>query len=95
MKLIWSKTALKDLLELGSYIGRDNVDAALRVEEKVRSTARLITEFPKLGRSGRVAGTRERVVRNTPYILAYRINRGKVRILRVYHGKRRWPLRFD
>ena len=95
MKLTWSKAALNDLLELGTYIGQDSLDAALRVEKLVHATARLISDFPRLGRIGRVAGTRERVVRNTPYILAYKIARGKVRILRVYHGKRRWPLRVD
>lgn len=49
MRLTWSKTALKDLLELGSYIGQDNLDAGLRVEARVHDTARLIANFPKLG----------------------------------------------
>jgi toxin ParE1/3/4 len=95
VKLVWSKTALKDLRELGSYIGQDNLDAALHVEARVHDTARLIANFPKAGRIGRVAGTREIVIRNTPYILAYKIVRNKIRILRAFHGARRWPLRFD
>lgn len=47
------------------------------------------------GRSGRVAGTFEKVTAGLPYILAYeivpRIEGEAVIILHVVHGARDWP----
>jgi toxin ParE1/3/4 len=39
-----------------------------------------------MGREGRIAGTRELVVRRTPLIVVYRVQVGRVEILRVLHG---------
>jgi toxin ParE1/3/4 len=94
MKLIWSKAAMRDLFELALYIARDSEQAAQSVEERIHEEAKVLSRFPRNGRIGRVSGTRERVVDKTPYILAYRIVSGRIRILRVYHGARRWPKQF-
>jgi toxin ParE1/3/4 len=51
----------------------------------------LLAEFPRVGRSGRIPGTRELVVLRTPYFLVYRIDEPLVEILRVVHGARQWP----
>jgi plasmid stabilization system protein ParE len=50
-----------------------------------------VAEFPQMGRSGRIEGTRELVISGTPYIAAYRIDGDAVRILRVLHGAQQWP----
>jgi plasmid stabilization system protein ParE len=42
-----------------------------------------------MGRSGRVAATRELVV--PPFVIAHRLRRGTVEILAIVHGARRWP----
>jgi plasmid stabilization system protein ParE len=55
----------------------------------------LLTDEPKLGRPGRVPGTRELVVPRTPYIVAYAVlSSDSIRILGVRHGARRWPESF-
>lgn len=46
-----------------------------------------------VGRQGRVEGTRELIVPNTPYIVAYRIFENQIRILAVIHTARHWPRR--
>lgn len=61
---------------------------------RIHEEAKLLSRFPRSGRVGRVPGTRERVVDKTPYILAYRIVTGRIRILRVYHSARTWPSQF-
>jgi toxin ParE1/3/4 len=94
MKLIWSKAAMRDLFELAVYIATENEQAAESVEQRIHEEAKLLSRFPRSGRYGRVPGTRERVVDKTPYILAYRIVSGRIRILRVYHSARRWPKQF-
>ena len=95
MTLVWGPRARRDLHELIVCIGEDSVQAAALVAARILESAELLLEVPQAGRPGRVAGTRELVVLRTPYLLVYRITKRNVRILRVYHGARRWPSRFD
>lgn len=44
-----------------------------------------------MGRPGRVPGTRELVIANTPFLVPYRVKGDTVIVLRVFHGARRWP----
>jgi toxin ParE1/3/4 len=46
-----------------------------------------------MGRQGRIDGTRELVIHGLPYIIPYRVRRGRVEILAVIHAARRWPTR--
>ncbi len=43
------------------------------------------------GRAGRVPGTRELVIANTPFIAAYAIQNARIVILAVYPGAQPWP----
>ena len=54
-----------------------------------------LAEMPAAGRPGRVSGTRELVVPGTRYIVAYRVRNNVLEVLRVMHGARSWPERFD
>jgi toxin ParE1/3/4 len=54
----------------------------------------VLPDNPRMGRPGRVPGTRELVIGQTPYIVPYRLQRGVIQILRVFHGARRWPQNF-
>jgi toxin ParE1/3/4 len=92
VKLVWSKAAMHDLEELAAYIAEDSEQNATLVEARINEAARLLSLLPGAGRPGRVNGTRELVVLRTPYLLVYRIKSNTIRILRVYHGARRWPL---
>jgi toxin ParE1/3/4 len=94
MRLNWGPRAKRDLHELISYIAEDSIQAAELVATRIFATAELLSERPHVGRPGRVNGTRELVVLRTPYLLVYRIKSGSVRILRVFHGARKWPARF-
>jgi plasmid stabilization system protein ParE len=49
---------------------------------------------PAMGRPGRVSGTRELVVPDTPYIVPYRVRRNAVEVLRVFHAAGKWPSGF-
>jgi toxin ParE1/3/4 len=94
MKVIWARRAKLDLRGLIAYIAGDSVQGAELVAGRILKAAELLTQMPRSGRSGRVRGTRERVVHRTPYILVYRIVSGRVSILRVFHGARKWPKSF-
>lgn len=50
--------------------------------------------FPNMGRAGTVSGTRELVIKKTPYIAVYRVDENEIHILRVLHGSQQWPTVF-
>ena len=91
MKPVWTRLAVADLLQVYDHIAADDPDAAVEVMRRIREAAAILASHPGLGRSGRVDGTRELVVAGTPYILPYREKAGRVEVLGVIHGARRWP----
>ena len=50
-----------------------------------------LAALPGAGKPGRVQGTREWRVKNTPYALIYDVCDGRIRILRVMHDSRQFP----
>lgn len=59
--------------------------------EGIARAAESLLAYPNLGRQGRVRGTRELVVLGTPFVIPYRVKEGRIEILAVLHGARRWP----
>jgi toxin ParE1/3/4 len=70
---VWSVLALSDRDEIFDYIEADNPRAAVAVDELISRQVQLLAQFPEGGRIGRVEGTRELVISQTPYIAAYRV----------------------
>jgi toxin ParE1/3/4 len=95
MNIVWSPQAIADLGALRDYIAQDNKAAAQRMAlHIIQNVEQLLLGNPSMGRPGRVVGTRELVVPGTPYIVPYRVRDGRIQVLRVYHGARKWPERF-
>ena len=88
---VWSRKALDDLEELRDRIAVDRPRAALSVFVRIVEHVDLLGNQPFLGRPGRIGNTRELVVPRTPYIVAYSVVEGTVRILAVRHTSRKWP----
>ncbi|NGY06623.1 type II toxin-antitoxin system RelE/ParE family toxin [Solimonas terrae] len=91
MQVKWLKRALYNLKEEADYIAQDDPQAAIRIVLRIEEAVALLTDHPELGRAGRMPGTRELVVPNTPYLIPYRVRAKRIDILRVFHGRRRWP----
>ena len=91
MPIVWLSLAVKDLAEIRSYISSDNPAAARKVADRIKQSVSQLGEMPQIGRVGRVFGTRELIISPTPYIVAYRVRKNKVEILRVLHGAQKWP----
>lgn len=91
MVLRWLNAALADLRAIKDYISEENPEAAHRVVACIRSETNILLQQPHVGRVGRIADTRELVVSQYPYIVAYRERNGEVQILAIVHTSRRWP----
>ena len=91
MRLRWTRPAKNDLVELRKFIAEEDETAAGRTGRRIRAAAKLLETTPQLGHPGRIPETRELIVPRTRYILAYRVRRGQVEVLRVLHSSRRWP----
>lgn len=91
MKLRYTPRARSDLAEIHDYIAQDNSQAAKRVIQIIRKAAETLPQNPLVGRSGRIAGTRELTVGRFPFLLAYRVDADEVQILSVIHTARMWP----
>jgi toxin ParE1/3/4 len=92
MTPVWSPEAIDDLAVLRVYIEQDDPAAAQRVAlHIIRSVETLLPNNLEMGRAGRVPGTRELVIPNTPFIVPYRVIGNTIQVLRIFHGARRWP----
>jgi len=92
LRLRWTRLAERDLDQIAEYISQDSAAAAARVVlELIDQSETLLPKHPALGRPGRVLGTRELVVGQLPYIIAYRVRDKDLEILRVLHTSRAWP----
>ena len=94
MRVRWLRAALANLEAEAEYIAEENPAAAGRVVQRIFRAVDILKKNPAMGRAGRVPGTRELVVGETPYILPYRVRGDVVEILRVFHAARKWPGKF-
>ena len=94
MRIKWLRAALANLDVEAEYIAQDNPAAASRMVSAITTAVQHLAQYPAMGRPGRVPGTRELVVPDTPFIVPYRVREDTVQILRVFHAARRWPKEF-
>ena len=94
MRIRWLRAALANFDAEAEYIARDNPAAAARVVKAITNAVDCLKEYPAMGRPGRITGTRELVVSDTPYIIPYRVRGNEVEIVRVFHAARKWPTQF-
>jgi toxin ParE1/3/4 len=95
LEVRWLKRALASLEAEAEYIARGRPAAARRMVATIERSVELLAHHPALSGPGRVEGTRELVVPSTPYIIPYRVRGAWVEILRVFHGARKWPPKFQ
>jgi toxin ParE1/3/4 len=71
MKIIWTQLALFDLDEAREYIMATSPNAAIQTIDRIEKSLEALASFPQMGRLGRVPGTRELVIPETPFILPF------------------------
>lgn len=88
--LEWRQAARDDLLAIVDYISDDSPDAAQRLKDEIEAKVGRLSENALIYREGRVAGTREMVVRSN-YVVIYAADERAVSVLRVLHAAQQWP----
>ena len=82
--LEWTEQAVRQLDQAHHTIALANSeDVAARITMRIVTSVQRLATFPMAGRSGRVRGTRELVISNTPFIAAYAIDQDRIVVLAV------------
>jgi toxin ParE1/3/4 len=88
----WTEQAARQLDQARDYIALSSGEAvAARLTRQIITHIQQLAAFPMSGRLGRVRGTRELVIPNMPFIVAYAIDEARIVILALYHGAQKWP----
>ena len=88
MRLLWTTLAKADLLAISDYLMERNPQAAMLAEDRILQSAEALLEFPKQGRPGRLADTRELILPGSPYLIIYGEGPGEVVLYRIIHAAR-------
>ena len=91
LKIKYTKTAFEDLKRGYEYILSDNQFAARMVVVRIMQTLDLLAAEPRIGHVGRVEGTYEFIVLNTPYIIVYMVEGNDLIVVSFLHTSRRYP----
>jgi toxin ParE1/3/4 len=95
MKVVWTRKASRHLGAAYDYWAREtSASAADTMLDRIFSAVELLQRFPETGPPGRISGTRELVILPTPFLVAYRTRKGKIEIISLLHGARKWPEQF-
>ena len=90
MKVIWTPEAEQDRDDIWLHIAADNLRAAVLMDELFSDAAIRLADHPKLGRPGKIPGTRE-LIPHENYRLVYEIEGETVWVLTLVHTARQWP----
>jgi len=87
-----TEQATRQLDQAHDYITLSNCEeVAARITLQIVTSVQQLAVYPMSGRAGRVPGTRELIISNTPFIVAYAIEKTDIVVLAVYHGAQHWP----
>ena len=88
MHIRWTPIALDDFKIISRRIEQErNLATANRVCRGIYDDIQILRRHPLSGRPGLEEGTRELVIPQSPYIVAYRLMQSEaVQILRIWHG---------
>jgi toxin ParE1/3/4 len=97
LRVVKHRKATRDALQIFTYIGENNLDAAARFLRALDQDIRRLGEMPGIGAERdfddpALAGLRSLPVSDfTNYLIFYRIMPSEVQVLRVLHGARDLP----
>ena len=94
MAVKWLKVALENMATIADYIAQDKPDRATSFVREIREKTLVLADFPSIGRSGRVAGTRE-LIAHKNFLVIYRVKGKNIEIIRVRHVAQKHATKID
>ena len=91
MRILWTKSAEENLKHIEEYIAQDNSETAINVVVNIVKSVEMLSNYPEIGRMGRLVGTRELVIVGMPFIVPYRVKKDHIEVLRILHSAMRCP----
>lgn len=92
MKIRWTQPFTQNLEAARLYIMAEDPNAALKVLQHILGTLDTLSRFPEAGKASKQKiGTRQIVVPNTPFVIAYRIHNEAIELLALWHHAQKWP----
>ena len=90
MKVLWADSAAQNRRDIADCIALDDLWAAIQIDALFERAIERLSEHPKLGRAGMLAGTRELIPHHS-YRLIYEISDDQIWILALLNTARQWP----
>lgn len=87
MKLVFSRSAVHDLVRLREFIAQHSPEAAKRIAERLRGAIIELANHPQLGRPVPDLPGEIRELIFGRYVVRYEVRSQKLYILRIWHGK--------
>lgn len=89
MKVLWTKGALEQLVEMEAFIARDSSARAKELVDRLIERGQSLARFPQRGRIVPEFSQPEiREIFEKSYRIVYRIHKARVEILTVFEGHR-------
>ncbi|HPI28861.1 MAG TPA: type II toxin-antitoxin system RelE/ParE family toxin [Candidatus Marinimicrobia bacterium] len=93
MKIIWSREALDNIIEIENYIARDNPSKAVEFTDTLISKCDYLLDNPELGRIvPEISKTNIRELIYQNYRIVYRHINEEIQILTAFEGHRLFHL---
>ncbi len=86
MRIVWTVPARRKRDLAIEYVAQESLRAAFNQLNEIDLQSDRLLEHPNMGRPGKIRGTRELVIRHTPFIIGYRVKGEVVQIFRFLHG---------
>jgi plasmid stabilization system protein ParE len=84
--------ALQTLSEVLEYYDVQQKGLGARFLRYYDEQIERLKDMPKVGRIGRVFGTRELVMQDFPFLIVYRVRKEYLEILNIIHQSKKYPL---
>lgn len=89
-RIIRTRQARADVLNIWEYIAADNTAAADKLIRRIDEVVRLLAEQPELGSPQDKYRIGLRCMPVGSYLIFYDQIPGAIRVIRILHGARRW-----